>query len=119
MIKNSFNLSGLTVVKDEFISFDLSVEEQVDELREDMFQAYKIDNDKTILDIGWYGEATELKGEFILFLVKNDDWDNPLVKISTNNLTILKYYINSVIQFLNDKNADGSPTGASRDKFNG
>jgi len=104
MIKNSFDLSGLTIIKDEFISFDLPIEKQVDELCEDMFQAIKINVDKIALDIGWYSNATELNGEFVLYLIKNDDWDNPLVRISTNDLVVLKYYIKTAITFIKEIN---------------
>lgn len=104
MIKDSFDLSGLTVVKDEFISFDLPIEKQIDELCEDMFQAIKINVDKIALDIGWYSNTTESKGEFVVYLIKNDDWDNPLVRISTNDLVVLKHYIKTTITFIKEIN---------------
>lgn len=93
MIGDYFDLSNLTVVKDDFISFNLPLQEQTDNLYEDMFQAYFNVENTTVLDIGWYGETEELNGTFILYLIKDNDWESPILKISTKDLDILKYFI--------------------------
>lgn len=98
MIRDYFELGNLTVIKDDFISFDISLNKQTSELYEDMFQAQASNN--VILDIGWYGETEGLKGKFVLYLIKDQDWENPLLKISTQDLNILKYYIGYTMQYL-------------------
>lgn len=50
-------------------------------LVEDIFQA---SNTNYIIDSGWYGEDSS--GRFITFLIKDLDWDNPVVRIESSNL---------------------------------
>lgn len=58
-----------------------------DSLKEDMF---KVNYPKNyILDIGWYSGINK----FIVYIVKDCDWDNPIQKIKCNDL---KELINSV-----------------------
>ena len=41
-----------------------------------------------------------LDGKFILHLIKNEDWDNPMVKLSTKDLSTLKFYIKTTIDYI-------------------
>jgi hypothetical protein len=100
MIDSRFDIKDFTIVKDEFISFDLPVAVQCADLCEDMFQAYLSNNNNWILDIGWYGETNNLEGEFIVFVIINHNWDNPLVKISCKDLKVLEFFINTTIDFM-------------------
>lgn len=79
-------LNGWEVVKDDFINPSISLQEQADFLCDDMFQIIKnTPNYSIIIDIGWYGETTPLDGMFILYVVKDYDWDLPIFKYSSNN----------------------------------
>lgn len=100
MIKDDFDVSNLIVTKDDFISFDLPLNKQIGELKEDMFQASKKGKDNVILDIGWYGDTEQLEGEFIVYLIIDYNWEAPLIRISTRDLDVLKHYIEYTISFL-------------------
>jgi len=99
MLSNYFNFEKASRIKDNFISFEKPLKDQTDDLYEDMF--YSIYEDISItLDIGWYGNTKNLEGIFILYLIKEDDWDNPLLKLSTKDLYILKHFIKSSVEFI-------------------
>ena len=100
MIKEYFDLSGFTVIKDDFISLERPVEVQAENLYEDMFQA-GIDN--LLLDIGWYGNSETLEGEFILLVIEDYNWEVPLYKASTNEITGLKTEISKILEFVRRK----------------
>lgn len=57
------------------------LKEQIWELNEDILQATYIDSEGNnyLLDIGWYPEFN-VRGHFIIYIIKNYDWENPLVK---------------------------------------
>ncbi|WP_422106240.1 hypothetical protein [Winogradskyella sp.] len=102
MLSNYFNFDKASRIKDNFISFDKPLKDQLDDLYEDMF--YSIYEDISItLDIGWYGSTKNLKGVFILYLIKEDDWDNPILKLSTKDLSILRHYIKSSVEFIDNQ----------------
>lgn len=50
-------------------------------LMEDIFQA-SLDN--FIIDSGWYGE--DENGQFVTRLIKDYDWENPIVRLVSYNL---------------------------------
>ena len=54
----------------------------IESLNEDMFQVEYING--TVLDIGWYG--TKEDGSFIIFVIKNRDWEKPLYKIKCKSV---------------------------------
>ncbi|WP_417353074.1 hypothetical protein [Flavobacterium alkalisoli] len=100
MIKEYFDISGFTVIKDDFISFELPFEAQAEKLYEDMFQA-GIDN--LLLDIGWYGNSVTLEGKFILLVIEDCNWEVPLYKASANEITGLKTEISKALEFVRRK----------------
>ena len=56
-------------------------------LREDMLQVvYPKDY---VLDVGWYG----VKNDFIVYVIKNCDWKNPVTKVHTNILDLRKVVV--------------------------
>jgi hypothetical protein len=90
MLSKGISFEDWSIVKDDFIDIKTPVTEErlkiyVDnlELYEDMFQATFGD---LCLDIGWYGETFQ-DGRFIVFLIKNQDWDSPLDKFETRSVT--------------------------------
>lgn len=71
--KNSpFKITFNDLVLDE----NKEIFEQLDNLKEDLFQAQHQDE---ILDIGWYPSFSE-KGKFVISIIRDYDWENPIFK---------------------------------------
>lgn len=83
------------VIKDDL--FTLS-EQREDFLNEDMFQAsYKI----YTIDCGWYEEG-EL-GHYICFLIKEYNWESPIIKIITDNIEDAKWSVMICYEYCRDR----------------
>ena len=54
------------------------------ELNEDLLQL-KYTRANIIIDLGWYPSHSCDKGNYVLYLIKNYDWDNPLDKVMTRD----------------------------------
>lgn len=65
------------LVKDDITSLLKSEADIVDLLTEDMFQA---ESGNLIIDSGWYTDT------FISFLIKDNNWESPVIKIYSSNL---------------------------------
>ncbi|MDE5984500.1 MAG: hypothetical protein K2H13_04520 [Eubacterium sp.] len=73
-----YNFEPGKIVYNEFnIDFSLPFSKQIDCLNEDLMQVSY--NENYILDIGWYPESNP-SGSFIIQLIKNYCWDNPIFK---------------------------------------
>ena len=75
---------SFTVVHHEFFAYDpvtdYSIEENHLHLTEDLFQVIH-EPTQLVIDLGWYGNKTDNRGEFVLNVIRNDFWDEPLSKI--------------------------------------
>lgn len=73
--------SGCRIVKNDFTSYDPEVdfteERNLFNLTEDLLQI-EFDYSNLIIDLGWYGENSSNKGEFKIYVIENQDWDNPI-----------------------------------------
>ncbi len=73
--------SGCRIVKNDFTSYDPEVdfteERNLFNLTEDLLQI-EFDYSNLIIDLGWYGEISSNKGEFKIYVIENQDWDNPI-----------------------------------------
>lgn len=70
------NLQGGKITYNEFnIDFNVPYSEQVEELSEDLIQI-EYENGY-LIDLGWYPEYNT-QGEFIVQVIKNYDWENPV-----------------------------------------
>jgi len=76
------DFSKMKVIYDKFIDLNKSICEQEMQLTEDMFQAEWNDY---IIDIGWKPEI-DCSGEFVTYLVKNANWDEPIFVSKTKNI---------------------------------
>lgn len=69
------------VVKNVFTTYDPSNEYDVEEsflnLQEDLLQV-SFEDQNQIVDLGWYGDFDKNEGSFIIYIIKDQDWDNPL-----------------------------------------
>ena len=90
-----------TGVKSKYIDIDLSkdisLEEQIDNLKEDLLQVV-YDNDY-LIDLGWYPEFDE-KGSFKISVVKDYQWDNPAFQKNFSTLDELERYLCECIEVI-------------------
>ncbi len=66
---------------------NLSLESQLDSLKEDLFQV--VFDDKIVLDAGWYSDGS-IDGEFVIYLLENEDWDNPMERKTVHSFEELR-----------------------------
>jgi hypothetical protein len=87
------------VIQNDFdlIDEDIALEDQKKELKEDMLQI-ELD-DRLTLDIGWYSKP-DGSGNFGLFIIEDEDWQNPILKIRSNSLKSLKRTIKTALKTL-------------------
>lgn len=83
------------------INKDITLEEQIDLLKEDMLQV-SYDNGY-LIDVGWYPEFDE-EGNFRVYLIKDLQWDNPILQKSCRDLNLLDEYIHECINRIESKN---------------
>lgn len=76
-----------------------SVESQIYLLKEDLMQARF--GDAIILDLGWYPEF-DPRGQFVLSVVKEQEWENPILQLKFRELSQFMQNLNRAI-----KSADG------------
>jgi hypothetical protein len=77
-MKLNINLRNGIIAYDEFnIDPNLSLQDQIIELQEDLLQI-QYDNN-IVVDVGWYPEL-DPSGKFIIYIIKDSDWDSPLYK---------------------------------------
>ena len=73
--------SGCKISKNEFTTYDPEIdfteEKNLYHLKEDLLQI-EFHYLNLIIDLGWYGQVSSNKGEFKIYVVENEDWDNPL-----------------------------------------
>lgn len=97
MLGNINLKNGVIIYNDFYLNDKISLEEQIDFLKEDMLQI-QFSKDY-LLDIGWYPEFDE-NGSFKIVIVKNFDWSNLLFKKECKNLVELKKYIDEAVSVL-------------------
>lgn len=76
---------GWKIEFNNFTEYDVRIHGEMDsiELSEDLL---RLSNDEAnmIIDLGWY-PSFDTEGQYILELVKNYNWDQPLEKICTQS----------------------------------
>ncbi|MFS1512525.1 hypothetical protein VQL36_08825 [Chengkuizengella sp. SCS-71B] len=83
--------NGKIVYNDFQIDPLLSFEKQADNLKEDMFQVEFLNN--YTIDIGWYPCTTDINGNFIIYIIKEYNWEEPLLKASCRTIEELKQHL--------------------------
>ena len=84
----------LKIVKDDFFIHSDMPDDTT--LREDMYQATY---EQYTIDCGWYEGIEE--GGFITYLIKDYDWDKPVIKILTKAFEDAKWSVNMCKEYLN------------------
>jgi hypothetical protein len=74
---------GWSVEYNDFREIDPSTGHE-DDFREDLLQLAHAQS-KCVLDVGWYPEGNLKRGRFVLYLVRNHDWDKPLYRFSSRD----------------------------------
>ena len=73
--------SGFRIAKNDFTTYnpeiDFTEERNLFYLTEDLLRI-EFDYSNLTIDLGWYGEITYNNGEFKIYIIENEDWDNPL-----------------------------------------
>ena len=92
-------------ISKKYIDFDVNrdipLETQIDLLKEDLLQVCYDNN--YLIDIGWYPEFDE-EGAFRVYVIKDYQWDNPVVQKSCRNLNLLNKYVHECINLIQSKN---------------
>lgn len=79
------------------ISFDTPFEQQIFSLNEDLVQVEY--EHGYLIDIGWYPEC-DPKGELILQLIHDNDWSNPVKKVSVRDLASMYEKIKLMVNII-------------------
>ena len=77
----------LKIVVDDIFTYEDMPDDTI--LREDMYQATC---EQYVVDCGWY--ETDDGGTFITYLIKDYDWETPVIKILTKTFEDAKWSIN-------------------------
>jgi len=93
MKPKDFELTDGKVVYWDMLDLDFAKElkEQLDELKEDLAQV-TFKNGEIILDIGWYPEFSR-NGVFVVSVIQNENWEEPLFQGRCKNLEKLKLVV--------------------------
>jgi len=73
---------------------------QVDCLKEDMLQINY--QDHLTLDMGWYPEFSD-EESFVVVIILNDDWENPLVKMECRDIFTLEQNLEECVSIIKSK----------------
>jgi hypothetical protein len=91
------------IVKNNFSTYDpekeYSEEKNLLYLTEDLLQI-EVGNQNLIIDLGWYGEIHGNQGEFKLFVIKNQDWEKPLVTESSKSQKSITKKLENILKEL-------------------
>ncbi len=97
----NLNLQGGDIVYNDFdIDENLSFEEQKYSYKEDILQITF--GDRFILDVGWRREFNPA-GHFVIKVIQDKDWLNPVSKIKCKTLSKLKKAIESSASLIHDQ----------------
>jgi hypothetical protein len=73
---------------------DVPIRDQLDELKEDLVQVRF--GERILLDVGWYPEF-QADGAFLVVVVRDEDWNDPLFKRQASSFEELRAAINLAV----------------------
>lgn len=83
-IKKYLDVGDAKVNVFDFVRPGIDLKNQINILREDMgWLEYQ--NGKFVVDFGWKPEFS-INGEFIVYVIKDQDWDSPLKVLRCNSI---------------------------------
>ncbi len=84
--------NGCRVTKNDFTTYDPEIdfteERNLYNLTEDLLQI-EFDYSNLIIDLGWYGEISSNNGNFRIYVIKNEDWENPIRILNSKSQKII------------------------------
>ena len=90
------------IVNNDFYSYDpinsFNEADSLKYLHEDLLQC-SFPEEAMIIDVGWYGDITVNKGEFRIYIIKNENWDIPLNIIYPKSAVETKILLNKILQY--------------------
>lgn len=86
---------------DFYINKNIPLEEQLDILKEDLLQVSYYND--YLIDLGWYPEFDQ-KGNFRVSVIKDYQWDNPILQKSCRDLNLLDEYVHECIKLIEANN---------------
>lgn len=88
------------IIYDDFdINPKVSLESQIDLLKEDLFQVNY--NDEYIVDVGWFPEFNE-NGSFRICVIKDFNWEVPLYEKRCRDINLLNQFMCECIDLITD-----------------
>jgi hypothetical protein len=98
---DSIKLQSGTLVYDDFhINFLLPFDEQKWAFKEDLLQITF--GDTYTIDVGWYPEF-EPHGFFVISLIKDFNWQKPIMRKNCKKNSTLKKYLQDSINYVSKK----------------
>ncbi|MGB8468122.1 MAG: hypothetical protein WCE21_03880 [Candidatus Babeliales bacterium] len=95
------DLSGGVITYNEFnIDPDLPLQEQLFSLTEDLLQISYC-NGKYLIDVGWYPEFS-VQGSFMIRVIKDYDWLNPIFKKKVKSLEMVTRYLQKAVKIVEE-----------------
>lgn len=84
---------------DFYVNKEISLKEQVDLLKEDLFQiSYKNNH---IIDVGWYPEFSA-EGNFRIVVVKDYNWDAVIIEKKCKDLNTLEQFMEECVKIVQE-----------------
>ncbi len=90
---------GLITYNDCNISIYMPLDDQIDALKEDLFQVQY--GKKFLIDVGWY-PSFNIKGKFRIRVIKDYDWTVPLFDKICRDIKTLNRYMEECIKVVNE-----------------
>lgn len=93
------------VLKNSFSTYDPEIEYTEEKnlfyLSEDLLQ---IEVGNLIIDLGWYGEIWNNNGQFKIFVIKNQDWENPIQTESSKSQRTIRETLENILASFKNHN---------------
>ncbi|MDO6803769.1 hypothetical protein Q4595_15050 [Wenyingzhuangia sp. 1_MG-2023] len=67
-------------------------------LSEDLFQC-TFPEENIVIDLGWYGDIANNKGEFKLYMIQNENWEIPLKVFQSKSLKEIKSTLLKILEY--------------------
>lgn len=74
-------------------------------LNEDLLQCSFPEED-IIIDLGWYGDIASNKGEFRIYIIKNENWEIPLNVIHSKSVVEITDLLSKILEYYSSINND-------------
>jgi hypothetical protein len=97
------------VIKNEFYNYDpeksYNKSDSLDYLSEDILQC-SFPEDEMNIDLGWYGDLITNKGEFRIYMIKNENWEIPFNIIHSKSVGEITKMLNKILEYYTSSKAE-------------